>query len=132
MIGYHVFPDGKIRMLFMTPSDPDYGGTSPQLPKGQIDPGEDFLQAAIREGTEEVGLEPSNYASKPFKVGEFNKNVIHIVEIKDPKVLLKPHFETGSVHWLTNEEFARVGRDFQRPWVNKAYEQILLQLIFKE
>jgi len=44
----------------MIPSSPEFGGTSPQMAKGNVDGGENIIEAAIREGTEEIGLVKNN------------------------------------------------------------------------
>ena len=54
VIPYFVRPDGKVIMQFMVSSDAKYGGAAPQISKGNIDPGENVKDAAIREAHEEL------------------------------------------------------------------------------
>lgn len=51
---------GCVYAYTMIPSSPEFGGTSPQMAKGNVDDGENTIEAAIREGTEEIGLVKSN------------------------------------------------------------------------
>ena len=131
IIPYYV-KDGQILMKFMIPSNPAYGGTSPQVAKGEIDPGEDGRQAAVREGVEELGLVASNIVQL-FPAGtiaikgmkESYIMAVFVAEIKDPNMFSKPHYETGSTMWLTMEQFAAQGRQNQKQIVQHAHELML-------
>ena len=52
IIPYYIDEDGIPMMMFMVPSNPNYGGTEYQIAKGHIDKGETHYKAAIREGKE--------------------------------------------------------------------------------
>jgi len=104
--------------MFMVPSVAKYGGPHIQIAKGKIDKGENTFQAAIREGTEELGLIHSNMAEQPFEVSKFlqttmkDQYFLHVygVEVKDKKKFNKPHFETKFTTWVTSERFQEIGR----------------------
>jgi hypothetical protein len=119
----------KILMMFMTPSDPKYGGDKPQIAKGQIDNTDvDPLDEAIREGEEELGLKSSNFVSKPvyFKKYKWGKGLLsmYIVEINDMNDFNEPHYETGNVSWLTKKEYDQQGRKEQNHIINDIYNFI--------
>ena len=127
VIPFIVQDDGTTLMMFMTPSDPKYGGPRPQIAKGGIDAGENAQEAAIREGEEELGLNRSNivtvHAVPPVSVTRLEASysmAIFAVQVKDQESFGTPHFETGGVHWLTLEQFAQRGRKNQQPLVASA------------
>lgn len=119
-------------MLFMTPSDPAYGGTRPQIAKGSQDPGESAIHAALREAQEELGLRASNIkrtSNTPVSqvIGNSRETyqlTVYAVEIQDPAEFDQPHYETGSVHWMTLEDFLVRGRPNQAGLVKKVQELI--------
>ena len=113
LLPYYRDTDG-IRYLVQIPSDPKYGGTQWQLGKGKIDPGETAVQAAVREGFEELGIKYTNFKEEPKLFGIFKKVAVYIVEVIDCTDLVTPGFETLKVSWLTNDEFQQVGRDIHR------------------
>ena len=104
-------------MLFMVPSLSKYGGPQIQIGKGGVDKGESVLQAATREGKEELGLKKSNFLEKPFELGKYSQGsgdslyymTVYAVEIKDKKDFNKPHFETKFTTWATGARFAEIG-----------------------
>ena len=108
--------------MFMVPSHPKYGGPNIQIAKGKIDRGENAFQAAIREGTEELGLIHSNMAEQPFEISKTLQTTVkdqyfmHVfaVEVKDKKNFNKPHFETKFTTWVTGDRFAEIGRKAHR------------------
>lgn len=125
VIPYYLENDKTIKMLFMQPSDPHYGGHQFQIAKGQIDPGETPLQAAMREGVEELGLFEGNIDGPIHNLGAFS-DVFHLFtfRIKDPKMFGDHNYETKAVAWMTPEQFEQTGRDFQRPLVKAAVRKI--------
>jgi 8-oxo-dGTP pyrophosphatase MutT (NUDIX family) len=114
LLPYYI-KDGQVHVCLMVPSDPQYGGTEPQISKGNIEPGEDPLEAAKREAEEELGFKPGLAKGYwPITTGttDSGKPVnFFAVEVTSPN-FGTPHFETGAVHWLT------VGQAFKqiRPW----------------
>lgn len=119
--------DGTTLMMFMSPSDPSYGGSEPQIAKGGIDPGENAKEAAIREGEEELGLQQSNIVSiHPLPAVTLTgldatyTMSVYAVEVKDQSDFSQPHYETGKVYWLTAEQFAQRGRKNQQSLVAAA------------
>lgn len=106
--------NGVPLFMFMIPSDPRFGGDQPQIAKGMIDEGEDEFTSAIREAEEELGLRCSNIIP-PIKhvTTDIRGSVsmaIFMGQIKNLKDFDAPHYETGSVHWLTLEQFRKIGK----------------------
>lgn len=123
---------GVLQMRFMTPSDPDYGGTKPQIAKGCIDTGETAVVTALREGIEEVGLRQSNIIQL-FRVGTFVATssdgpdydlILFAAEVRSMSDFDTPHYETKEVSWLTMQDFLRWGRYEQREIVAAAANKI--------
>lgn len=128
---------GEILMLFMIPSNPAFGGSSPQIAKGGIDPGEDYQQAAVREAGEELGLKRSNIVGGligPVKQqlksqsGENYGITVLACQVKSVDNFNATDFETGKTLWLTLEQFNSIGRAEQRSVVQKIHSKILSSL----
>ena len=131
IIPYFVDENGEVQMMFMTPSDPKFGGPKPQVAKGEIDEGENAVQAAIREGEEELGLITSNIADSFVLptitisgLKESYRMTIVVARVKSMGTFKSPHYETGAVHWLTLDQYRTTGRQTQRSIVEKAAKQI--------
>lgn len=125
----YIVEDGKPVFMFMKSSDASFGGDAPMISKGHIDDGEIPKEAAIREAEEELGLNRSNMIASTLKEvwrGELSGQtetyvmVIYACQVKDKANFGKPHYETESVHWMTNEEFQERGRSSQRKIVAQA------------
>ena len=134
-IPYYIDLDGEIKMLFMTPSDPFYGGPDPQIAKGGIDSNDSALSTALREAAEELGLKESNIeldtlhligSDHPEPSREYSLTT-YAAMVNDPTDFLTPHYETGSTHWLTLAEFEKVGRQCHRAIVRKLVRLIRLR-----
>lgn len=98
--------DTQLYAFTMIPSSPKYGGILPQMAKGDIDSGEQPLQAAIREGNEELGLISDNIQETfTVSVEVFDNTTIHIFActLKDSEHWGTPHYETGSTLWVNLE-----------------------------
>lgn len=114
-----------IQMLFMRPSDPDYGGDNYQIPKGKIESGETPKQAAIREAKEEVGLFIGSIINGPEEVGTFlGRTTIFVCKVKRDALFGEPHFETESVEWMTEQQFLESGRTLHKPLVSACVRKI--------
>lgn len=123
------YRDDEIEYLFMKSSDAQYGGPLPQVSKGVVEPGETFLEAALREAEEELGLKKrfivtdtlSLIWEETFHVG---KDKVHtkywMCQIKDDTELVEPHYETESVHFMTAADFMSNGRRVHHSIVKKA------------
>lgn len=123
VIPYHIV-DGEIRMLFMKPSEPKFGGDVFQIAKGKREEGESPLETGLREANEELGLFSGNI-KETHELGEFmGRTTIFVCEIKDPDAFGDPHFETKEVKWMTPEEFQKEGRDLHKPVVKAAVRWI--------
>lgn len=130
IIPFYVDDTDQIRMLFMIPSDPYYGGPRLQIAKGGIDPGETAQDTAEREGIEELGLRMSNVVTVERGTpaieltradGERYSMEVFIAQIIDPAAFDSPHYETGSTDWLTIQEFRAKGRRIQISFVERSY-----------
>lgn len=119
VIPYYV-EEGEIKMLFMKPSDPKFGGKCFQIAKGKKEAGESDSEAAFREASEELGLFTGNVLDK-HDLGNFlGRTRIYIAEIEDPKMFGDPDHEVSAVKWLTLDEFKDAGRDLHKPIVKAA------------
>lgn len=123
LIPYYV-ENKEIYMLFMRPSDPKYGGPDLQIAKGEVDEGNSYLETAISEAFEELGLYAGNIKSIT-EIGIFLSNQkFFIASIKDKDMFGDFHYETGETKWLTLQEFLKVGRDIHKPIVQAAVRLI--------
>jgi 8-oxo-dGTP pyrophosphatase MutT (NUDIX family) len=130
IIPFYRRPDGSVIMNFMVSSDARYGGAAPQLSKGNIDPGESVIDAAFREGYEELGLLESNVVANSLRTvreGLFELKstsydmTIFLVEVIDAGAFADPHYETAYTVWFTREQFAKYGRKQHREIVDMAF-----------
>lgn len=120
----YIVEDGKVSMLFMRPSNPDFGGDALQIAKGKIEEGETEKEAALREAKEEIGLFIGNVVLTE-EVGTFmGRTTVFVAKIKSRDMFGEPSFETSETEWLTLEQFDSVGRDLHRPVVRAAHRKI--------
>lgn len=120
----YIVEEGIVRMMFMVPSVSKFGGPLPQIAKGKREEDEDPLQAGLREASEELGLFTGNVL-ETYDLGTFmGRTSIHVVKIKDKTLFGDPHFETGQVLWMTNEEFQADGRELHKPIISAAIRLI--------
>jgi len=100
--------EGKILTVFRTETAPARPLTW-DFPGGEVDAGEDFVEAIEREIREEVGLEVEDI--EPFTVvsdfkdnGEFIVTIAYKAKTKSGDVTLS--YEHSEYKWLTREELA--------------------------
>lgn len=123
VIPYYI-DDGQIKMMFMKPSDPKYGGASFQIAKGKQEEGEEPLEAGLREANEELGLFKGNVTAT-HNLGKFlGRTHIYVAKIKDPDMFGDTCDETEETSWMTPEEFQADGRDLHKPIVKAAVRHI--------
>lgn len=134
----YIIKDGIIHYMFMVPSNPKFGGSKPSIAKGEIDKGETSRFAAVREAEEELGLIQANIKLPTLKKrweGSLTGNVenykisIFTCEVDDQDDFNKPHYETGSVHWLTAKQFKSVGRESQMHIINDINKDLVKEII---
>lgn len=126
MVCYRKNNNDEIEMLFMKPSDPNWGGNEFQIPKGKLDPGEDAYTAAVREATEEVGLFRGCIIKGPELLGEFlGRTTIYVCKVRPDALFGEPSFETSETKWMTLKEFDEVGRPLHRPIIKAAHRMIM-------
>lgn len=122
----YIIEDGHVLMMFMKPSNPEYGGNAFQIAKGRVEDGEDNKTAALREAKEELGLFIGNVVLTE-DLGQFmGRTSVYIAKVKDRAMFGEPSFETSEVAWMTVEQFEREGRDLHRPVVKAAYRKIAM------
>jgi 8-oxo-dGTP pyrophosphatase MutT (NUDIX family) len=125
MVCYHLDENSNIEMLFIIPSDIEFGGDQPQLCKGKVEEGEDDLQAAIREAKEEVGLFENNVVGQIVEVGMFlGRTTVFVCKIKDKAMFGLPDFEVESTHWMTLEQFLEQGRQLHHAVIRDVHDFI--------
>lgn len=125
VIPYFINDDGTIEMMFMQPSDSLYGGSDPQISKGKVDPTDATVEdAAFREAHEELGLKEENIISRDFVGTILGNTDLWIAQVKNKTNFDPFHYETAEVYWLTNEDFARVGRVLHIDIVDMAHSII--------
>lgn len=118
--------DGQVYMNFMKPSDPTFGGSSYQIPKGRIEPGETAHFAAVREAKEEIGLLESSIVGEVIELGVFlGRTTFFICKVDENAIFGMPGFETEDTKWMTFDHFMEAGRDLHRTVVVSAYRKIL-------
>lgn len=113
-------------MMFMIPSDQQYGGSDPQIAKGQIESGEEPMEAALREAHEELGLTEERIIDV-IDCGTWlgrTHMYVALVDSSDTSKYDKPHFETEQTMWLTNDQFQKQGRDIHRPVVDQLFDLV--------
>ena len=102
--GVVVDGDGRVAVVHR----PRYDDWS--LPKGKLDPGEDFEQAAIREVEEETGIRAELVRELPNARYEDSKGRPKLVRYWEMRALGKgeftPNEETDELRWLSPDEAA--------------------------
>lgn len=125
VIPYYFEKSGTVKMMFMIPSDEKYGGRKPQIAKGGVEEGEDFLTGALREANEELGLREDIIISIK-KIGLYDN--VHVyaakVESMEKNKYDKFTFETERIVWLTADEFQKKGRDDHKKIVKTTFAMI--------
>ena len=113
-----VVRDGKV-LLVHRPRYDDW-----TLPKGKLDPGEAFEDAALREVEEETGQRCSlgrELPSTRYEVGGRPKLVRYWLMTPEGGTAFEPNDETDDVRWVTPEEaFALLTHDRDRDVVRAA------------
>lgn len=112
---YNVTPEGDILFRCMIPSDSEYGGNRPQLPKGQIDEGDTPRYTAVKEAVEEAGLKTENLKFvSHFKHYEFMRIEVFIGEVFDIDDFDEPGWESSWSGWINYSTEADRLRSLQR------------------
>lgn len=116
--------EGQIKILFMRPSDPKFGGKSFQMAKGKHEEGETAKEAGLREASEELGLFKGNI-EHTHNLGKFlGRTHVYVAKIKDPDMFGDPDAETEETKWMTPEEFQAEGRSLHKAVVKAAVRYI--------
>lgn len=123
IVPYYIEND-TLFMMFMVPSDSQFGGVNPQISKGKMEEGETPEETAVREGEEELGLRRGNILNL-FHVGNFmGRTEVYAAAIGDRTDFGKFNFETRKTMWLTEEQFDQQGRDLHKPVVKAVVRAI--------
>ncbi len=121
----YVVENDTVLMMFMKPSNPEFGGSEFQIAKGRVEDGEDTKVAALREAKEELGLFLSNI-HEAKEVGVFmGRTTLYVAKVKDRALFGEPSFETAETAWLTLDQFAQIGRNLHYPAVKVAHDKIV-------
>ncbi len=123
VIPYYIEKD-EIKMLFMKPSDPSFGGKEFQIAKGKVDTGENNEEAGFREAREELGLFSGNVLERTDLGSFLGRTRIYLAKISDPKMFGDPCDETAEVKWMTPSEFEKSGRSIHKPVIKAARRKI--------
>lgn len=122
----YLVDEGQILMMFMKPSNPEFGGSEFQIAKGRVEDGEDTKTAALREAKEELGLFLSNLSTVE-ELGVFmGRTTLYVAKVMDRSLFGEPSFETMETAWLTLDQFAKIGRDLHFVPVKTAHDKIRL------
>ena len=125
VVPYYI-KDGKIKMLFMLPSNDKYGGSQFQIAKGKSEEGESPRETGMREAGEELGLFQAN-VTKEHHLGKFlGRTDIFIARIKDPDLFGDPTTpkEVKATKWMSPKEFQKEGRGIHKTVVKAAVRWI--------
>lgn len=77
------------------------------LPKGKLEPGEDWLEAALREVQEEIGWRSKPLAELPpvaYRDRKGRKKLVRYWLMKPLEGRFEPHGEVDELRWLTRRE----------------------------
>ena len=110
--------DGKLQMLLAHPGGPffknkDDGARS--IPKGEIEPGEDLLEAAEREFEEETGITPTGPFTALTPIKQKGGKIVHAWAFEgdcDPSAIAS---NTFTMEWPPKS-----GRQMQFPEMDRA------------
>jgi 8-oxo-dGTP diphosphatase len=100
-----VVRDGRV-LLVHRPRYDDW-----TFPKGKLDPGESFENAALREVEEETGVRCSlgrELPSSEYQVGDRPKVVRYWLMTPSGEMAFEPNDETDDVRWVTPDEARRM------------------------
>ena len=93
------------------------------LPKGKLDEGEDFEQAALREVEEETGLRcriERTLGDATYTDHKDRAKLVRYYEMRDQGGEFEPNDEVDELRWLSPEEAAgMLSYDFDRELVGK-------------
>jgi len=123
----YIIENGVIKICFMIPSNPKFGGKYPQMAKGGIDSGYSALETALKEGAEELGLISSNIVeTKKIGVFPYKNSLIqrmHLFVCNVNTVEMNPHgYETKEIIWMDIENALTETRPDQRYFLKKVKE----------
>lgn len=117
-IPYYIDENNDVHVYLMIPSNPDYGGTQPQLAKGQIDDGYTVKETAAKEAKEEVGLKLTNLKFfkklNDFKYIDGKMIAVYYAEVKDINDFNDPHWESKWSGWINLSKDFNVIRPEQK------------------
>lgn len=126
IIPYYI-TDNRVELLFMRPSDSRFGGNEFQIAKGKQESDENALDAALREGYEELGLLKENCGDFIDIGYHLGRTHFWAVKILDKNNFIKPHFETEETCWLSESELDVI-RNIHKPVIQYTLKLIKQQM----
>jgi predicted NUDIX family NTP pyrophosphohydrolase len=112
------FHDAKLQVLLAHPGGPYFKNTDDgawSIPKGEIEPGEDLLEAAQREFREEIGVVPSGPFIALTPITQKGGKIVHAWAFQgdcDPSATVS---NTFSMEWPPKS-----GRQMEFPEIDRA------------
>lgn len=130
--GFPYFKDrnGQIYVCLFVSNNPYYGGAKPQMPKGHPDAGENPVDVAAREASEETGIpfKDLRKGAKPVTVQKFKGEVsnynMHVFGFELNKKAKVYKNDEGEGVWLGIEDALKNMRSDQKQFLNKLYQMI--------
>lgn len=110
--------DGKLQVLLAHPGGPYFKNKDDgywSIPKGEIEPGEDMLEAAKREFTEETGVIPTGPFIELTPIKQKGGKIVHAWAFHgdcDPGAIVS---NTFSIEWPP-----KTGREMKFPEIDRA------------
>ena len=130
--GFPYFKDrnGQIYVCLFVSNNPYYGGAKPQMPKGHPDAGENPVDVAAREASEETGI-PMNelrkgaipLVSQKFK-GEVSTYVMHVFGFRLNRKIKATITDEGSGYWMELDDALKKMRPDQIQFLKKLKDKI--------
>jgi 8-oxo-dGTP pyrophosphatase MutT (NUDIX family) len=98
----YCFKDGELYVCLVTSTNPIFGGSHPSIPKGNPDNDETPIECAVREVTEETGIEHFNNVTALASIqtkGVYDKYMLHVFAMQTTELSkLLPDYE-GIPEW---------------------------------
>lgn len=122
---------GQVWVCVFVSNDPQYGGSAPQLAKGQPNAHERPVEAAIREVSEETGIPPQLLGRRPFPLSirtmiawDAMPYDIHAYGFPMTRLYAPRPNAEGTGKWMPADQALRVMRRDHRVFVRDLLQQL--------